>query len=50
VTFVFKGRGFGHGVGLSQWGAQGMALTGSSAEQILAHYYRGTAVTAVGGD
>lgn len=50
VTFVFKGKGFGHGVGMSQWGAQGMALTGSSAEQILAHYYRGTRVTAVGGD
>ncbi len=50
ATFVFTGKGFGHGVGLSQWGAQGMALTGASAEQILAHYYRGTAVTAVGGD
>lgn len=50
VTFVFEGKGFGHGVGMSQWGAQGMALKGSSAEQILAHYYRGTAVTAVGGD
>jgi len=50
VTFLFKGKGFGHGVGMSQWGAQGMALTGSSAEQILAYYYRGTAVTAIGGD
>lgn len=50
VTFVFKGKGFGHGVGMSQWGAQGMALKGSSAEQILAYYYRGTAVTVVGGD
>ena len=50
VTFLFKGKGFGHGVGMSQWGAQGMALKGSSAEQILAYYYRGTAVTAIGGD
>ncbi|GAC1697049.1 MAG: hypothetical protein NVS9B6_04920 [Candidatus Limnocylindrales bacterium] len=50
ATFVFKGKGFGHGVGMSQWGAQGMALKGSSAEQILAYYYRGTTVTAVGGD
>ena len=50
ATFVFAGRGFGHGVGLSQWGAQGMALTGSSYQQILAHYYVGTALTAVGGD
>ncbi|MDQ6859245.1 MAG: hypothetical protein M3Z65_09650, partial [Chloroflexota bacterium] len=50
ATFVFSGRGFGHGVGLSQWGAQGMALGGASYAQILAHYYVGTALTAVGGD
>ena len=49
ATFVFAGRGFGHGVGLSQWGAQGMALQGASYRQILAHYYVGTALTAVGG-
>lgn len=48
--FVFKGRGFGHGVGMSQWGAQGMALGGASAEEILIHYYRGIALTNVGGD
>lgn len=48
--FVFKGRGFGHGVGMSQWGMQGMALGGASAEQILKHYYRGIALTDVGGD
>jgi stage II sporulation protein D len=36
------GRGFGHGVGMSQWGAQGMANRGQSYEQILHHYYRGT--------
>ncbi len=50
ATFVFSGRGFGHGVGLSQWGAQGMALGGASFAQILAHYYVGTALTPVGGD
>lgn len=50
ATFVFTGKGFGHGVGMSQWGAQGMALKGSTAEQILAYYYRGTTVTTVGGD
>ena len=50
ATFVFSGKGFGHGVGMSQWGAQGMALTGASYQQILAHYYQGTALTAVGGD
>ena len=48
--FVFRGKGFGHGVGMSQWGAQGMAAAGASAEQILTHYYRGIALTHVGGD
>ncbi|HET8569976.1 MAG TPA: SpoIID/LytB domain-containing protein [Candidatus Limnocylindria bacterium] len=47
--FVFRGRGFGHGVGMSQWGAQGMALAGASAEQILLHYYRGITLTNIGG-
>ena len=50
ATFVFTGRGFGHGVGMSQWGAQGMALAGASHQQILAHYYVGTALSQVGGD
>jgi stage II sporulation protein D len=49
ATFVFTGKGFGHGVGMSQWGAQGMALGGSSYQQILAHYYIGTTLVAVGG-
>ena len=49
ARFVFTGRGSGHGVGMSQWGAQGMALAGASYQQILAHYYVGTGVTAVGG-
>jgi SpoIID/LytB domain protein len=40
--FVIKGRGWGHGVGLSQWGAYGLALGNRTHEQILAHYYRGT--------
>jgi len=35
------GRGFGHGVGLCQWGAQGKAIKGWSAEQILGFYYPG---------
>ncbi|WP_462324372.1 SpoIID/LytB domain-containing protein [Desulfoplanes sp.] len=43
--FLFKGQGFGHGVGLSQWGAQGMANSGSSYLDILSHYYPGTTVT-----
>ncbi|MEB3301567.1 MAG: SpoIID/LytB domain-containing protein, partial [Cyanobacteriota bacterium] len=36
-----KGRGYGHGVGLSQWGAYALALRGKSYEEILRHYYRG---------
>ncbi|MBW7475028.1 stage II sporulation protein D [Paenibacillus oenotherae] len=36
--------GFGHGVGMSQWGANGMAQAGSKAEQIIKHYYTGTQV------
>lgn len=38
LTFA-NGKGFGHGVGLSQWGAQEKALAGWSAEQILEFYY-----------
>ncbi|WP_145139583.1 stage II sporulation protein D [Paenibacillus sp. Y412MC10] len=33
--------GYGHGVGMSQWGADGMAKEGSTATQILKHYYTG---------
>lgn len=47
--FIFYGRGFGHGVGMSQWGAQGMALNGANYEQILKHYYQGIALTNIGG-
>ena len=36
--------GSGHGVGMSQWGAQGMALAGSHAEEIIAHYYKGAVI------
>ncbi|MCM3747582.1 stage II sporulation protein D [Paenibacillus pasadenensis] len=36
--------GYGHGVGMSQWGADGMAKNGSTAYQILSHYYTGTEV------
>jgi len=42
--FVFTGRGWGHGVGLSQWGAMAMAREGWTAERILAHYYPGTVI------
>jgi stage II sporulation protein D len=41
-TFVVSGRGWGHGVGLSQWGAFGYAKEGATFDEILAHYYQGT--------
>src|SRR3954469_21791135 len=44
TTFVIKGRGFGHGIGMSQYGAQGYALHGWDYRRILAHYYTGTTI------
>ncbi|MFZ9266483.1 MAG: SpoIID/LytB domain-containing protein [Vulcanococcus sp.] len=41
VQLVAVGRGYGHGIGMSQWGALAMAQRGESYEQILRHYYRG---------
>ncbi len=47
-SFTFSGSGWGHGVGMSQWGARGMAANGSSYAQILGHYYQGTNVASQG--
>ena len=44
AVFVVSGRGWGHGVGMSQWGAHGLARRGLSYDRILAHYYRGTTI------
>jgi len=44
VSWVVKGRGFGHGVGMSQYGAYGFAKHGRDYRSILAHYYRGTSL------
>ncbi|MBQ6892258.1 MAG: stage II sporulation protein D, partial [Clostridia bacterium] len=41
-TAVFSTRGYGHRVGMSQYGADAMAESGADYAQILAHYYRGT--------
>ena len=41
-TFFFTTMGYGHGVGLSQWGAKALAQQGQTAAQILAHYFPGT--------
>ncbi|MDR1885585.1 MAG: SpoIID/LytB domain-containing protein [Synergistaceae bacterium] len=43
-AFVFKGRGWGHGVGLSQWGAKAMADSGMKCEEILGFYFPGTRI------
>jgi SpoIID/LytB domain protein len=43
----FRGRGWGHGVGLSQHGARGRALAGQDHVTILAHYYAGTTLGSV---
>ena len=42
--FSFYGSGDGHGIGMSQWGAYGLAQIGWSHGQILKHFYAGTAV------
>jgi SpoIID/LytB domain protein len=42
VRQIIRGAGFGHGIGMSQYGAYGYAQHGYSYQQILAHYYRGT--------
>jgi stage II sporulation protein D len=39
TVFLLDGRGWGHGVGMSQWGAEGYARHGFSYRQILGHYY-----------
>ena len=43
--FVFEGAAWGHGVGLCQIGAAVMASRGFSAEQIIAHYFRGATLS-----
>jgi SpoIID/LytB domain protein len=48
AVFVVSGRGWGHGVGMSQYGAYGQALAGRTYDQILAHYYTGTEIGKTG--
>lgn len=47
--YVFDGGGFGHGVGMSQYGARGRAKAGYDFSDILAHYFPGTSLDLVGG-
>ncbi|MBQ8960385.1 MAG: stage II sporulation protein D [Ruminococcus sp.] len=44
-TAVFTTKGYGHGVGMSQYGANAMAQAGSTWQEIIAHYYPGCTVT-----
>ena len=46
-TVTFYGRGYGHGVGLSQYGARGRAAAGQGYAAILAHYFKGTTLGTV---
>jgi stage II sporulation protein D len=41
-AYTIHGRAFGHGIGMSQWGAFGFAKHGRAYDQILRHYYKGT--------
>jgi len=43
----FSGRGWGHGVGMCQCGAQGMAREGKNAQQILSYYYPGSMIISI---
>ena len=43
----FEGRGWGHGVGLCQWGARGRALAGQSYKKILETYYPKAKITSL---
>lgn len=43
--FLFSGRGFGHGSGMSQFGARYLAKTGKTFDEILKHYYQGIEIT-----
>lgn len=44
TSFTLHGGGWGHGVGMCQAGAEGMALRGFTCPQILEHYFSGTAI------
>ncbi|TMJ96324.1 MAG: SpoIID/LytB domain-containing protein [Actinobacteria bacterium] len=48
-VFFETGHGWGHGIGMSQYGAQGFALHGWTYDQILMHYYAETTIAPLGG-
>ena len=46
-TIQIIGRGYGHGIGMSQWGAHNLAAQGKTYQQILSHYYQGATLAVV---
>src|ERR1051325_1244330 len=44
TTWSLRGAGWGHGIGMSQYGAFGFAKHGADYRSILGHYYKGTAI------
>ncbi|WP_449540117.1 SpoIID/LytB domain-containing protein [Ferdinandcohnia sp. Marseille-Q9671] len=47
TTYVMKGRGYGHGVGMSQWGASKMGDQGKKYDEIIQFYFPGTTITKI---
>jgi stage II sporulation protein D len=43
--YIVSGKGWGHNVGMSQWGARGMAEQGYTFDEILRYYYTGVDIT-----
>jgi stage II sporulation protein D len=39
-SLIISGKGFGHGVGMSQWGAKALASQGKNAEQIIKYFFK----------
>lgn len=50
TTFIFNGKGYGHGVGMSQYGAMEMAKLGYNYEDIIKHYYTGVDIIKINGE
>lgn len=46
-SFQIYGKGFGHGIGLSQWGAESLAQQGLNYQQILGHYYSNASLSQI---
>ena len=46
-NILIKTKGYGHGVGMSQYGANGMAKSGSNYQEILSHYYQNTEISLI---